>query len=275
MIACPQCGAERFILPRSPYPEIEETATKAAAGAAGRRSWTAALWRLPLAAAILTATILAVVWWVFLFPETKHPEGPTATDKKTAAEHLLQARQYLAGGMFRLAANELEGEPSDLPADQKPAWRQLQREAALLADLCAEPLEEILQHAAGVGEREWQADFPRRYRGKSIIFDTVILRKANGKLQALYVFPRSDKIHLEIGDLELFRHLPLDQPRRVLFGGRLATINLEPPGPAWVVHFQAESGVLLTDARAAGLCCPALNEPDALRILAEQAKLVP
>jgi hypothetical protein len=229
---------------------------------------------LPLASALVTAAILAVVWWFFLLPQSKHPPDAEA-NKKTAAERLQQAGRYLAGGMFRLAADELQDEPGDLPANQKRRWRQLQREAALFADLCTEPLEDILQHAAGVPEREWHADFPRRYRDRSIIFDTIVKRKANGKLHAFYVFARVDKTHIEVDDLELFRHLPLELPRRILFGARLASIRLEPPGPAWVVHFQPESGVLLTDAKAAGLCCPGLNEPDALRILDEQAKLVP
>jgi hypothetical protein len=266
VISCPACGAERFILPRSPFADIAE----APASGLARKS-RAALWLLPVIAMLLTAAVLAAVWQLFLLPQ--RPRDSSAREKKTAVERLEQAGRYLGSGLFRLAADELKGEPDDLAASKKRRWRQVRREAALFADLSTEPLEEILQHAAGVPEREWQADFPHRYGGKAIIFDTVVQRTANGKLQALYVFPRADKVHLEIGDLALFRDLPLDKPRRVLFGARLALIGLEAPGPAWVIRFQPESGVFLTDAQAAGLCCPGLNEPDALRVLEEQSKL--
>jgi hypothetical protein len=229
---------------------------------------------LPVISAILTAAVLAAAWWIFLVPETRRRVEETTSDNKTSAEHLQQAGVLLAGGMFRLAAQELHGEPTDLTTEEKRRWRHLRREASLFADLCTEPLEDILQHAAGVPEREWQADFPVRYQGKSILFDTTVQRRADGKLRVLYVFSRPDA-RLHVDDLELFRNLPLDQPRRVLFGVRLAGINLEPPGPVWVVRFQTDSGVFLTDGKATGLCCPGLNEPDVLRILDEQAKLTP
>jgi len=271
VIRCPQCGSERFILPRSPFAEIAETAPTGVAAAP--RTWTATLWLLPLASVILTVAIMALVYWMFLVPPTKRVTGVDSPIKKSSAERLQLARRYFTDGLFRLAADELLGDPDDLSPDEKRRWRQLKRETALLADLCAEPLEDILHHAARVPEREWLADFPRRYRGQAILFDTIVQRKANGKLYSIYVFPGPDRIRLELGDLELFRHVALEQPRRVVFGARLASIRLEPPGPAWEVRFEADSGVFLTDARAAGLCCPALNEPDAVRVLDEQAKL--
>jgi hypothetical protein len=42
----------------------------------------------------------------------------------------------------------------------------------------------------------------------------------------------------------------------VLFGARLAGCFRE-AGGGWVIHFEPESGVLLTDPGAAASCCPA------------------
>jgi hypothetical protein len=267
VIRCPRCGADRFILPRSPFADIGITHHSPLT------THHSALWLLPLVSVCVTAAALVLVYWIFLAPQPRNNTGADTAESKTASERLQQARGYLADGMFRLAADELRGDAGDLTPDDKRHWRQLKREAELLADLSAEPIEDILRHAAGVPEREWQADFPRRYRGKAFVFDTLIRQTANGKLQCTYAFPGPEKICLEIDNLELLRRLPLDQPRRVLFGMRLASVRLEPPGPAWVVRFEADSGVFLTDPKAAGLCCPVFNEPDAARLLEEQAKL--
>jgi hypothetical protein len=150
----------------------------------------------------------------------------------------------------------------------------VQREAALLADLVSEPIEDILRHAAGTTEREWLADFARRYQGKAVLFDTLLQRQVGGGLHVGYFFPGPDPVRLEVADVDLLRRLVLNQPRRVLFGVRLASVRLEPPGPTWVVRFLPDSGVLLTDPKAAGLCCPAWAEADAVRIVEEQARLV-
>src|SRR5207253_4221210 len=143
---------------------------------------------------------------------------------------------------------------------------RLQREASLLAELCTEPIEDILRHAAGVSAQEWQAIFPLRYQGNAFLFDVRLQRLPGGRVKADYVFPGRDPVRLEWGELDVLRKLDLDQPTRLILGVRLAHVGLEPPGPAWVVHFQPQSGVLLTDARAAALCCPPLAEPDALAI---------
>ena len=56
-------------------------------------------------------------------------------------------------------------------------------------------------------------------------------------------------------DLELLRHPRFAQPRRVLFGARLANVS-RGAGGAWVIEFERDSGVFLTDegaVRALGL----------------------
>jgi hypothetical protein len=64
---------------------------------------------------------------------------------------------------------------------------------------------------------------------------------------------------VELADLVVLRDLKLDPPRRLLFGGRLARVSRE-KGGLWVVHFEPDSGVLLTDAGAAAALC--LGPPD-------------
>ena len=52
--------------------------------------------------------------------------------------------------------------------------------------------------------------------------------------------------------LKLLGNLPLDEPKRVLFGARLVNIRREAEGTC-VVRFEPDSGVLLTDVASAGL----------------------
>src|SRR5205823_166192 len=58
------------------------------------------------------------------------------------------------------------------------------------------------------------------------------------------------RVRLELGLLD---RLPLDQPRRLLFGARLASVAREGER-LWVVRFEADSGVLLTDEGAVAAC---------------------
>src|SRR5439155_4356449 len=118
---------------------------------------------------------------------------------------------------------------------------QLRMEASLLADLLAEPLEEILRHAADVREAEWLADFRHRYQDKAIIFEGEVRRGSHGKAVLAYYLPGDAR--LVIDDLNLFRTLSLEQPKAWIFGARLASVRLEAPGPRWIVRLAPESGV--------------------------------
>src|SRR5262249_38279406 len=68
---------------------------------------------------------------------------------------------------------------------------------------------------------------------------------------------------LAIGDLELIaglgKNMHLDQPARLIFGGRLARIGQEPSG-RWVVSFEPRSGVLWTDRAMLLVACPLLRD---------------
>ena len=63
-------------------------------------------------------------------------------------------------------------------------------------------------------------------------------------------------VRLALEDLVLLRDLPLDAEPRVIFGARLARCARE-EGGTWVVRFEPDSGVLLTDAGAVEACFPA------------------
>src|SRR5205807_1443510 len=148
-------------------------------------------------------------------------------------------------------------------------WAQVYRQAALLADLLAEPLEDVLRHAAGVREAEWRADFRRRYQGRAVVFDTDVRRTADGYRLGYVLRAGDEEAHLDVGGLTVLRGLPLDQPQRLLFGVRLAAVGREAPG-GWVVRFEPDSGVLLTDAAAAAACCPVLADSEGRALIDRQ-----
>jgi hypothetical protein len=225
---------------------------------------------LPVLGALGTLAGLAAFYYFVWSPWA----GPidSRSQVESVADRLSLARKLLQAGSFRLAARELDrGGLDSLDIRERRRWQQLQREASVLADLVAEPIEDIVRHAAGVSEAEWQADFPRRYLGKSVLFDMHV-RWENDRLKTDYVPAGLNPFRLELATVELFRAKNAAL-RRVIFGARLAGVVLEPPGRVWAVHFQPDSGVLLTDARAAELCCPAWGEADGVRLLEEQRRL--
>jgi hypothetical protein len=172
-------------------------------------------------------------------------------------------QEALARGNFRRAAEELdaargllEQHPGWTPAAQARRVTQLQRQAALLADLLSESLGEILQRAAGLQEEEWQAQFERRYQGRAVVFDAEVARDAAGRFQLDYhIRAGLEPARIDVGDLKLLAALPRERSPRLLFGARLAAMNRE-AGGTWVVRFQPDSAVLLTDLEAVTACCP-------------------
>jgi hypothetical protein len=172
------------------------------------------------------------------------------------------------------ARRDREGSWPGLASGPRQEWRQLRRQAALLADLLAEPLEDVLRHAAGSKDDEWRAEFEARYRGRAVVLDVSVQRLGDGAYRHNYcLLMPHDTARLDLGDLALLRRLPLDQPRRLVLGARLASVSREPPG-GWVVRFAPSSGVLLTDPGAATACCVALGDAATAALLEEQAAWV-
>ncbi len=280
VVLCTRCGRPVFVLGCSPLPPLAGQDRLSQAPPGGWSGFQP--WLVPLAAVGLTAAlvVLLFVFWImpWLFPSLNSQTGqPGAGASPSPSERLHLARQHLQQGHFRLATQLLQAEPDsrhlqDLTAEQRRQWPQLQREAALLTDLLTEPLEDVLRHAAGVAEAEWQADFPHRYQGKAILLDAEVKRQPDGRLEIAYQLRLgTEAAQLEVSDLDLLRQVKLDQPRRLLFGARLATVRPEPPGPTWVVRLQPDSGVWLTDPAAAALCCPAWSDAATRALLQEQA----
>jgi hypothetical protein len=127
----------------------------------------------------------------------------------------------------------------------------------LLAQLLDNPLEEILQQAMQVrNEEEWHAKFAD-HRGRSVFFDDVLRRDASGRpVLGSYVLRAADvQARVALEELLLLRQLPLDPPRRWLFGARLASCRRE-EGGVWTIRFEPDSAVLVTDEAVAAAFWP-------------------
>src|SRR5262249_6274831 len=122
---------------------------------------------------------------------------------------------------------------------------------------------------------EWPARF-RDFKGRTLLFDDVIRREPDGRhvFVNYQVIVAEEKAELKL-DLELLRKIPLGQ-HRLLFGARLANVSRE--AGTWVVEFEHDSGVLLTDeGAAAALGLGPINEElrDLLKKQAIWARLIP
>lgn len=271
---CARCGRDSYVLAQSPLPELtlEELPTQAEPlppKPASRLRW------LLMGSGILAAA-LAVALLFLLRPGSQEPPARSAANLWEQRQR--RGQMALAEGNFQVATAELhaalqlaQSRSSRLSPEEFRQLSQLSRQAALLADLLHEPLAVLLQLAAGVPDQEWQAVFARHYAGKSVVFDTVVRRTADGQYEMEYVIregPTHGKLHLE--DVALLRKLPLEQPTRLLFGVRLAGVYREQNG--WRIRLQPESGVLLTDPAAVEACLPLVDEEAMRDVLANQSK---
>jgi hypothetical protein len=280
VVSCARCGAKVFILPLSPFPPIASSR----AGSREIRRATRKVWLMPAAAVVATVAGLFLAYqfvvapWIAGSDAPPAPAMPARTERAAFAFQLHAARQRLSEGSFRLARATLEqarqesgNEWRALPREQRQDWTQLQRQAAVLADLLAEPLEDVVRHASGVKEAEWDAEFRQRYQGRAVVFDVVVQRLTEGGYRHNYCLVNPhDEARLELGDLALLRRLPLDQPQRLVFGARLAGVGREAPG-GWVVRLAPDSGVFLTDPGAAAACCPGFADLGTRALLEQQA----
>ena len=103
-----------------------------------------------------------------------------------------------------------------------------------------------------------------------MVFDADVSRDGAGPFRLdFHVRAGGERARVDVNDLTLLTLLPRDRPPRLLFGARLASLARE-QGGVWVIRFDPDSGVLLTDETAAGACCPLDAELRAL--LARQAE---
>jgi hypothetical protein len=270
VIRCGRCGDELFILPSSRLPPVRASGGRRRLPAATSRAlarWR--LWALPALAVALTVLALVAAYHFVVAPRVA-PRASTADVARrglaaaggavAAFERLVAARTQMGRGNFRLALDDLKAARAlrELPAWPRPQRQelaQLQRQAELLADLLAESLGEIIAHAAGVQEKEWQADFQHRYRGKAVVFDLEVRAGPDGRYEHEWLLrARDESARLELGDL----------------GARLAAVRRE-PGRGWVVRLEPESGALITDPGAAVACFLSPEDPEVRALLERQA----
>jgi hypothetical protein len=195
----------------------------------------------------------------------------TATEEAVAAGRLHRAAEELTK-----AHEAALSRPDLLSAGELRALARRHREVSLLADLLSESLEEILERAAHMPEDEWNAQFDKRYRGpgqpNAVVFDAEVRQIGVGRYGLDWVLKAGDEpARLEIDDLQMLRDLPLQTPRRLLFGARLGTVRREQNG-VWVIRFEPTSGVLLTDPRALAARYPGPVDEKLKDLLEQQRK---
>jgi hypothetical protein len=270
---CPGCGRKHFILPISPWP---------ACGSTPSLRGTASYLHPARFLLVIVAGGIAAAGLIFLAvkPYLRHTE-PAASSQPPGRDlrgRITAGRRALAEGNVRLASQALAAaleeharNPTALDREEFHHLRQLHRQSDLLARLLDRSLEEILQQ--GLHHRddeEWHAKFAD-YRGRSVVFDDVLRRDASGRpILASYVVQVGEvKAQLALEDLFLLRQLPLDLPQRWLFGACLAICRRE-EGGVWVIRFEPDSAVLLTDEEAAAACCPGPLDAELRGVLERQ-----
>ena len=293
VIPCPKCAQPVFILPYSAYPAVhqdEPGSLKKKPGPLPRSSRRA--WQMPLAAALATLA-LAVVFFLWIWPSLKH----TSTEKQLVApapraeydRAIAEGQHALAEGSFAFALKQFtaavclrDERPGLRDSDERRRLNQLYWQSNLLANQLDRPRFELLREAhKHAEEKAWQAQFELQYRGKTIIFDDVI-EERDGKRSlrdGSVVRWREDgrqtelRASVDLSDLKLLEQLPLEQPQRWIFGARLKSFRGEEK--EWVIQFEPDSGVLLTDADAVLAWKPALRDDKRLSdVLDRQGKLM-
>jgi hypothetical protein len=270
IISCPSCGRKHFIFPISPWLPPAPAAIKPA----GRLN----LNRLLLGIVIGGALSMALVF-LLLRPYLRRPEAGDASTAPADSHALLAEgeRQLREGNVFlalkqlRAGLDQYSRHPQSLSRNESYRLKQLWRQTDLLAHLLDQPLEEILHQAMQHrSDEDWDTKF-QHYRGRTLVFDDVLRRDAQGRpILAAYLVRAGDtEARVALEDLTLLRQLPLDPPRRWLFGVRLADCRRE-HGGIWVFRFEPDSVVLLSDEIAAAVCCPHPLDEELLAVLKRQ-----
>jgi hypothetical protein len=266
-----------FVLPYSPF-SSPETDDKKPLPPAARHPISLRLVVAMLAGALL----VGVGYWglaSMLGPALAPPSQPSppSLDQADVTElnRLIKSQEHIRQGHFALALAQLDAlaawQNQQANAWVDPVWLERQRrEIGLYADLLNAPLEELLAEAVDLPEQEWQQRFTKHYRGKAVLFDSLVTRFPSGSFVVGYeVRAAGQKARLNLGNLPWFARLPMDRPQRVLFGARLLAIERIEPG-LWSIRFVPDSFALLTDADALAISCPDLDDTATRELLAKQ-----
>jgi DNA-directed RNA polymerase subunit RPC12/RpoP len=263
ILSCPNCGRKRFLFPASPW---------LTPAAAARQVARLNLNRL-LFAIVVGGALAMILIFVLVRPYLRRPGAPADVHAL-----LVEGERRLRQGNVFLALKELDAaleqrnrHANALGREEHHRLEQLWRQTDLLARLLDQPLEDIVNQARQHrNDQEWHVKFAH-YRGRTVVFDDVLRRDGQDRpVLGTYVVRAGDvEARLALEDLTLLRQLPLEPPRRWLFGVRLADCGRE-AGGGWVVHFEPDSAVLLSDEIAAAVCCPAPLDEELLAVLKRQ-----
>lgn len=213
------------------------------------------MWLVPLlagGATFLVMVALFAAFWDYIIPG----RGPGSTATRplgTAEQHLTIGRKALQIGDFRLALEELTAaqalllaNPQSLAADDRKQLQQLHRQAALLTDWPKDSLEQVLTRLAPLRDDEWQTVIGK-YHGKVFVFDLEVRRDAARQYQVRFTRPPGRlALRLDLQDLVLLQHLPVDNPQRIWFAARLAEVKRE-AADRCLIRLEPNDAVLLTD----------------------------
>jgi hypothetical protein len=265
VLPCPGCGRSLFIFPISPF-AVDGTVAPpdvvAPAPTAQRPIW---FW--PVIAAGVTLALVAILFTILIrafltdSSDTSSPKQPTP---EVIEQRWSQGRRALATGDFAQATRELTDARTalDQHADLLPAARKRlllnqQREAELLADWASKggKQPELL-----FGNLNNDPDLLRVYRQQVLVFDADLRRDPLGQYHIDYRRPKvAELVRLDLQNFKLIQKLPLMEPQRVIFAGRLAAARRAADG-LWLVTLEPDSGVLLTDVEAANIAAGPPNE---------------
>lgn len=274
ILGCPRCQQPLFVLPRSPLPPLRDETGTPATVTAPVPVWL--LGGLVLTGILVSGALLT--WykpWRGFSDQVSAGSNAKVLDQTAMQEQLSATRAALRRGHYQAAVEMLDGvRPTreSLPAGDVQArqYDQLTKQVGLLLDLSSESLGEMIDRLSPLEERERVAFWQRRFRHKTVIFDAAVRRDAAGQLHLSYnVSVGADPVQVDLDGLRLLHVLALDQPNRLIFGARLASIQREPPG-RWVVHFEPDSAVLFTDEAALEAICLAATDKDTNDVLARQ-----
>lgn len=273
ILTCQKCQKAIFVLPRSPWATPGESLSTAPAKSFGNKKLVQLL-----AGASILLLIGGGIGFLMIQNIKDRPGGPpdVVSQEEKVREILAKAGQLLAQGQFRLAQKELQSQEyllASATSNEALSWKQTLGQAQLLADLAPEPLEDIIRHAAGATTEGWLADFADRFQNKALVFDAVFRRPPHGAITGNYEvhLPGLDGVKLVFDNITCLQCVDWMENRRVILGVRLASIRLEPPGPLWVVRFDPDQCVLLTDPGAAASLCPEFADPEVRKHLDLQA----
>jgi hypothetical protein len=198
---------------------------------------------------------------------SRHTAGGPGEEKggpENPAEVMEAGRRALAQGKFHVARALLDRAAAQRGLRGTARHRelgQLRRQADLLARLSPRPLEGVVRHALLVRDpEEWDAQFADDYLGRTVVFDDVVRRDDEGRprLGNYAVEVEDEPVRVALEDLAVLRDLPLEDGPRLIFGARLLRCRREEAG-TWVIRFEPDSGVLLTDPAAVEACFPLLT----------------